>query len=93
MGQIKSSWVTSSQVRTGQVEIFLDPRLFGPKICLDPKFKIESIQVKLSQDRSSQFVTSQVKSENFFDTKYLLTQIVFFIVSFSDSQFLSAQIR
>ena len=32
------SWVRSSQVRTSQVDIFLDQRLFGPRIFLDPKF-------------------------------------------------------
>ena len=34
-------------------------------------------QIKLSQDRSSQVVTGQVKSEIFLNTKYFWTQIVF----------------
>ena len=34
-------------------------------------------QVKLSQDRSSQVATGQVKSEFFFDPKYFWIQIIF----------------
>ena len=95
MGQVNSSWVKSSQVRTGQVVIFLSQDCLGLKFVLTQNFvgrkinslrQVKSIWIKSNYVRADQVKLRQVKSsQKFFWTQNIFEPNFFFIVIFSKS--------